>query len=363
MVTRPGIKVELKGAMTALVTPFRNGEIDWPVVDDLVDFQIESGIDWIVPCGTTGESPTLSSTEQEQLLERVIERVKLRQSIDQANETPRKNRCRVLAGTGSNNTAQTIEKTKKAKQLGADAAMLVAPYYNRPPQEGLFRHYAAVAEAADLPLVLYNVPARTGVNIANDTVVRLRERFRNIVAIKDASGSVDNVTELTGRCGIAVLCGDDALTWPMMSLDAIGVISVIGNLVPGLMRSLVDAAVAGDVNRARSHHGTVAKLAGGLSAFGPNPIPIKSAMSLQGWMTDEFRLPLCPLDKKAKEAALTEREKEVLNLLLKGKSNKDISGITHISTDTVKTHLQNIYRKFGVKSRLEAVSLFLKEED
>lgn len=302
MTTRPGTRIELRGAMTALVTPFRDGAIDWPVVDDLVDFQIESGIDWIVPCGTTGESPTLSASEQGKLLERVIERVRARRVVAKAGDPSGSRTCRVLAGTGSNCTAETIKKTRRARELGADAAMLVAPYYNRPPQEGLYRHYAAVAEAVDLPLVLYNVPARTGVRIANDTVVRLCDHFKNIAAIKDATGTVDNVTELLERCEIAVLSGDDVLTWPMMSLGAVGVISVIGNVVPGLMRSLVDAAASGQVRQAQACHRVVASLADGLAAFGPNPIPVKTAMSIVGWMADEFRLPLCSLEDQARSS-------------------------------------------------------------
>lgn len=294
---------ELSGTMTALVTPFRDGAIDWPAVDELVDFQIDAGIDWIVPCGTTGESPTLSSSEQEQLLERVIARAKNHPSRQSGGDRSKSQRpCRVLAGTGSNNTAESIKKTRRAQQLGADAAMLVTPYYNRPPQEGLFRHYAAVVEAVDLPLVVYNVPVRTGVNITNETVVRLRDRFPTIAAIKDATGVVDNVTDLVARCDIAVLCGDDVLTWPRMSLGAVGVISVLGNLAPGLMCDLVSAARSGDVEAAREHHRSVYNVATALARFGPNPIPIKTAMAIQGWIAEEFRLPLCPLEPEARKS-------------------------------------------------------------
>jgi len=302
MKTRPNHNDRLYGAMTALVTPFRGGDIDWAAVDDLVDHQLDHGMDAIVPCGTTGESPTLTASESEQLLERVIDRVKSHAPAAQRRTSSSSQRCLVIAGTGSNNTAETIRKTRVAKKQGADAAMIVAPYYNRPPQEGLFRHYAAIAEAVDIPLVLYNVPMRTGVTIANDTVVRLRERYPNIVAIKDATGTVDNVTELLARCDIAVLCGDDILTWPMMSLGAVGVISVIGNLVPGLMRSLVTATAAHDMVAAQTHHRTVFDLAVSLAKFGPNPIPIKTAMAIQNWIAEEFRLPLCPIDADARKS-------------------------------------------------------------
>ena len=285
---------EMHGAMTALVTPFRDGQIDWSAVDRLVDRQVEAGIDWIVPCGTTGESPTLSQSEHEELLERTIAQAK---ACGSRNER----RCRVMAGTGSNCTAESIRKTKHAEKAGADAAMLVTPYYNRPPQEGLFRHYAAVAEAVELPLVLYDVPARTGVTISIDTVVRLRERYPHFVAIKNATGSVDAVTELRSRCDIAVLSGDDHLTWPMMAVGAVGVISVISNLFPHLLESLVTAARNGRINEADEIHRRVYDLAKELAKHGPNPIPIKTAMTIAGLIQEEFRLPLCPVDAPARQ--------------------------------------------------------------
>jgi len=272
--------------MTALVTPFRGGEVDWPRVDRLVDRQIDGGTAWLVPLGTTGESPTLSSAEREKLLDAVIRRAA--------------GRCPVMAGTGSNNTAETVERTRQAAAAGADAALVVTPCYNRPTPEGLFRHFARVAESVDLPIVLYNVPVRTGVNLDNDTVVRLRKRFPHIVAIKDASGRVNNVTELSARCDIAVLSGDDVLTWPFLALGGAGVISVVANLVPSLMRSLVDAASRGDTRAALQSHRKVYDLADGLGRFGPNPIPIKTAMALAGLIVDEFRLPLCAIDGKAR---------------------------------------------------------------
>ena len=274
-----------RGSMTAMVTPFRGGAIDWPRVDAAIERQVEASTDWVVACGTTGESPTLSRAERDQLIARVVARVN--------------GRCGVMVGAGTNSTASTIELTRAAANAGADAALLVTPYYNLPTQDGLFRHFAAVSEAVDLPLVLYDVPGRTGVRLTNDVVVRLREAFPNIVAIKDATGDVDRVTDLLARCDIAVLSGDDALTWPMMALGATGVISVVANLVPELMRSLVTAARGAEYEDARRYHRKVDDLAKGLSALGPNPIPIKTAMAIAGMIDEEFRLPLCRLDAGA----------------------------------------------------------------
>ncbi len=272
--------------MTALVTPFRNGEVDWAAVNTLVDRQVEGGTDWLVPCGTTGESPTLTGEESGKMLEVVLARAD--------------GRCRVMAGTGSNNTAETVRKTRRARKAGAHAAMLVAPYYNRPTPEGLFRHFAAVAEAVDIPIVLYNVPVRTGVTINNDVIARLRDGFSHIVAVKDATGDLDGVTDLLNRCDIAVLCGDDALAWPMMAVGAVGVISVISNVCPALVQSLVSAATAGCGVEALRLHRKLFDLAASLGRFGPNPVPIKTALAIQGMIADEFRLPLCPLGADAR---------------------------------------------------------------
>ncbi len=272
--------------MTALVTPFSRKEVDWDRLDGLVDRQIEGGTDWLVPCGTTGESPTLTPQEHEKVLAAVIARSK--------------GRCPVLAGTGSNCTSETVRRTRQAAAAGADAALIVAPYYNRPTAEGLFRHYAEVASSVDIPIVLYNVPLRTGVNITNDVVVRLREAFPQIVAIKHATGSVAGVTELLTRCDITVLSGDDALTYPLMALGATGVISVISNLVPRRVKSLVEAVLAGDGAEAIRCHRKLCDLAEGLGRYGPNPVPIKTAMAMCGWIEEEFRLPLCPVGADAR---------------------------------------------------------------
>jgi len=292
-------KVSLRGAMTALITPFRSGEVDWPRLEALVDRQIEGGTDWLVPLGTTGETPTLTEAERQKILETVVTRAK--------------ERCRVMAGTGSNSTVVTVEQTKRAGAMGVDAALIVAPYYNRPTQEGLYRHFAAVAEAVDLPIVLYNVPARTGVTISNDTIVRLREGCANIVAIKDASGNLDAMTDLSARCDFAVLSGDDSLTWPFMAMGAVGVISVLANLHPGLMKSLVSAALEGNMAAALQYHRMANGLATGIGRYGPNPLPIKTAMAVAGLIAEEFRLPLCPLDGEAREGiARVLRRYEVL---------------------------------------------------
>ncbi|NOT01622.1 MAG: 4-hydroxy-tetrahydrodipicolinate synthase [Phycisphaerales bacterium] len=273
-----------RGTYTALVTPFKDEAIDHAGMEALVERQIAAGIDGVVPCGSTGESATLSHAEQHELIQGVVLHVG--------------GRCKVLAGTGSNCTDAAVAMTREAESSGADGALVVTPYYNRPTQEGLFRHYAAIAESTSLPIVLYNVPARCSVDLANETVLRLRERFRNIVAIKDASGGTDRVTELVTRSDIDVLSGDDEHTLAMMALGARGVISVMSNLAPAWMKSLVDAAAAGAFDSAREWHGRVAALIRAIGRLGPNPIPIKTALAVRGLIREEFRLPLCPMEAR-----------------------------------------------------------------
>ena len=270
-----------RGTWTALVTPFRDGQIDWPTVSALLDRQIEAGVDGVVPCGSTGESATLTHDEQLRMIEAVVRHVD--------------GRCRVLAGTGSSSTAVAIEMTRQAADAGADGALIVTPYYNRPSQEGLYGHYAAIAEAVDLPIVLYNVPARCGVDLANETVLRLSSDFEHVVALKDASGGVDRVSGFAARGDIAVLSGDDSLTLPMMALGAVGVISVIANLAPSWMKQLVDAAAVGDFQTARTWHQKACLLADAIGPLGPNPVPIKTAMAARGLLEATFRRPLCPM--------------------------------------------------------------------
>jgi 4-hydroxy-tetrahydrodipicolinate synthase len=276
----------ISGLMTALVTPFRNGDVDVGALGALVERQLESGVDWLVPLGTTGETPTLTRDERAEVLGVVIEKAG--------------GRCPVMAGTGSNSTVATIELTQQAKAAGADAVLLVTPYYNRPPQEGLFRHFAAIADAVEIPMVLYNVPARTGVSLGNDVVVRLVKDYPHIVAIKDATGGLCLATDLLRRCRIAVLAGDDSLAWPFFSIGAVGVISVLSNLTPSLMKSLVDAARKKQQATARRLHAKVHALSEELGRFGPNPIPIKTAMAVAGMIEEEFRLPLCGVDATAR---------------------------------------------------------------
>ncbi len=288
--------ISLRGTLTALITPFTDsGEIDWDKLIELVDRQLDAGVDWLVACGTTGETPTLSTDEREKVLETILHRSN--------------GRCYVLAGTGSNNTAQTVTTTKKARAAGAHAAMVVAPYYNRPTPEGLYRHYAAVADAVDLPIVIYNVPARTAVHVPNDVVVRLRQDYEHIVAVKHATGTVDGVTDLRSRCDIEILSGDDSITYPLLTLGACGVVSVLSNLWPDRLLSLVNAVRDGKHSEALRAHQKISALADGLSAFGPNPLPIKTAMALKGLIVPRFRLPLCPLPEDATDSirAMLER--------------------------------------------------------
>ncbi len=269
------------GSLVAIVTPFRNGRLDERAFGDLIEFQIANGTHGIVPCGTTGESATLSHEEHERVVAFTVEAVK--------------RRVPVIAGTGSNSTDEAIALTRHAKKIGADGALLITPYYNKPMQEGLFRHYKAVAEAVDLPLVLYNIPGRTSVNMAPATVARLAA-FRNIVAIKEGGGSLTQVSEIIQRCGdrVTVLSGDDALTLPMMALGAKGVITVTANIAPADMAAMVTAFAAGKLAEARSLHYKMAPLFTALF-LETNPIPVKEALALMGKIDGEIRLPLSPM--------------------------------------------------------------------
>ena len=271
-----------RGTFTALVTPFRNGEIDVAAFEKLIETQIAAGISGIVAVGTTGESPTLSHEERQELI---------RLSIETA-----KKRCLVLAGTGSNATQHAVADTKTAEKLGADGALLVAPYYNKPSQEGLFRHFKAIAAATSLPIVLYNIPGRCGVDIAPDTVMRLAKECRNIVSIKEASGSVERISELRARLpdSFTILSGDDSLTLPFMSVGAVGVVSVASNLFPGEVCALVRAYECGDSKLAFNLHRKMFSLFKDLF-IEPNPVPVKTALGWRGAMSGEVRLPLCEM--------------------------------------------------------------------
>src|SRR5437867_2723364 len=273
-----------RGTFTALVTPFRNGGVDVSAFEKLIETQIAGGITGIVAIGTTGESPTLSHKEREQLI---------RLAVATANK-----RCLVLAGTGSNATDHAVVDTKLAEKFGVDGALLVAPYYNKPSQEGLFRHFKTIAAVTSLPIMLYNIPGRCGVDILPDTVVRLAGECRNIVSIEEASGSVERVSELRARLPneFAILSGDDSLTLPFMSVGAVGVVSVASNLIPAQVCALVDAQDAGDVKSARRLHRQLLPIFKDLF-IEPNPVPIKTALSWRGVMSAEVRLPLCEMSE------------------------------------------------------------------
>jgi 4-hydroxy-tetrahydrodipicolinate synthase len=275
------------GCTVALVTPFRDGAVDEAALRRLVEWHVAQETPTISPVGTTGEAPTLSHDEHERVMAIVVETAA--------------GRARVLPGTGSNSTAEAIRLTRFAARAGADGALLVSPYYNRPNQEGLYRHFAAVADAIDLPLVLYNIPGRTGRNLEPETVERLA-RYGPIVAIKEAAGSLDQVSELLVRTNLTVLSGDDSLTLPMLSVGAEGVISVVANLVPRDVAALVRSFQAGHNEEARQRHARLFPLCRDLLGLAPNPTAVKAAMSLLGRGNGELRLPLCPLDETLLES-------------------------------------------------------------
>jgi 4-hydroxy-tetrahydrodipicolinate synthase len=266
------------GALTAIVTPFRDGAVDEAALREMVEWQIQGGIDGLVPCGSTGESATLSHAEHEQVIRIVIEQTR--------------RRVPVIAGTGSNSTAEAIRLTVAAREAGADAALLISPYYNKPTQEGIFKHYKMIAAASDLPLFVYNIPGRTASNIAPETFARLCE-VKNIVGIKEASGSMDQASDIFRLCGdrLTMLSGDDSLTLPLMALGAKGVIAVISNVVPRLTHELAAAGLAGDFKRAREIHFRLLPLTRALF-LETNPIPVKQALAFMGKCTAEMRMPL-----------------------------------------------------------------------
>lgn len=269
------------GTYTALLTPFRNGEIDEPALRGLVDFQIRNGITGIVPCGTTGESATMSDEEHDRVVDIVIAQV--------AGRVP------VIAGTGSNDTRSAIAHTRHAAAAGATAALVVVPYYNKPTQQGMYLHFAAIAEATDLPIILYNVPGRTGVNMLPETVLRLAE-LPTIVGIKEASGSLDQVSEIVTAApsDFSVLSGDDSLSLPIISVGGRGVISVASNIVPAAVCGLTDAALRGDFGTARAFHHKLFDLCRAMFLEN-NPTAVKTAAAMLGLCGGEIRLPLTQL--------------------------------------------------------------------
>jgi 4-hydroxy-tetrahydrodipicolinate synthase len=277
----------LTGVFTALVTPFRDGEVDEQALRALVERQIEAGVAGVVPCGSTGESATLSHAEHRRVVELVVEAVA--------------GRILVVAGTGSNNTREAVELTLHAKQAGADAALLISPYYNKPTQQGIAEHYATVARETAFPLLVYNVPGRTASNVLPDTLAGLA-RLDEVVGVKEASGNVDQVAHVVAACGadFSVLSGDDALTLPILAVGGHGVISTSSNVAPREMVELVEAASAGDFARARSVHQRLLPLFDALFCE-TNPIPVKAALALLCLLGEEIRLPLTPLTPANRE--------------------------------------------------------------
>ncbi len=271
-----------RGCFVALVTPFRDGLIDTAALETLVEHAIAGGAAGLVPCGTTGEAPTLSAEEQTRVISTVVD-VAAKHAL-------------VVAGTGTNSTSTSVAASQAAVRAGADGVMLVAPYYNKPNQQGLYLHFSEVARQIDVPIILYNIPGRSGVEISVETITRLREDHANIVAVKHATGSLDGAGRLAAASDIAVLSGDDTLTLPLISVGAVGVISVLANLLPHEMSSLVAAALEGDMKTARAWHRRLFPVANALLKLDTNPIPIKSALALNGMMSEEFRLPMCPMN-------------------------------------------------------------------
>jgi 4-hydroxy-tetrahydrodipicolinate synthase len=272
---------QFAGLTVAIVTPFRGGEVDYEDLGRIVDWHVQQGTDGLAPCGTTGESPTLSHEEHERVIAYVAERAA--------------KRLKVVAGTGSNSTREAVRLTKFAKKVGCDGALMVGPYYNKPTQEGYYRHFAAVAEAADLPIMLYNIPGRTGGTILPETIARLAE-LPQIVAVKEATGSLDLASQIAQLCDITILSGDDSLTLPLMSIGGRGVVSVVGNIVPADMKQLVTAFAAGRLEDAQKWHRKLFPLCRDMLGVATNPIPVKCALKLLGRGTGELRLPMCELD-------------------------------------------------------------------
>ncbi|TWU02356.1 4-hydroxy-tetrahydrodipicolinate synthase [Stieleria varia] len=277
---------DFAGVSVAIITPFSHGDVDYGRLREQIDFQLDAGTKCIVPVGTTGESPTLTHAEHEKVIEEVIQHVA--------------GRAKVMAGTGSNSTAEALRLTKRAAAAGADATLQVAPYYNKPTQEGFYQHFKAVAESVDIPVCVYNIPGRCGKEIEVATIQRLAE-LPGITMVKEATGKLDQCSEIVGTTNLTVLSGDDSLTLPMMSVGAEGVVSVVGNLVPADMIRLVNAAASGDFATAKSMHHQLFSLCNRMLGLSTNPIPVKTAMKMLGRDTGELRLPMTPLTDKQAE--------------------------------------------------------------
>jgi len=271
-----------KGSIVAIVTPFKKGRVDEGKLRELVEFQIKNGTSGIVPCGTTGESPTLSMEEHERVVEVVIDAAK--------------KRVPVIAGTGSNSTQETIELSVHAQKAGADGLLLVSPYYNKPTQQGLYLHFKVIAESVKIPIILYNIASRTGINIEPQTVSRLVKDCKNIVGIKEASGSLDQMSRIKALCGenFDLISGDDSLTLPLLAIGGVGVISVVANIAPFDVAKMVEAFQKGDIKKAQALHYKLLPLIKAMF-IETNPIPVKTAMGLLGLCEPDLRLPLCTM--------------------------------------------------------------------
>ncbi|MBN1521197.1 MAG: 4-hydroxy-tetrahydrodipicolinate synthase [Candidatus Aureabacteria bacterium] len=269
----------LQGSMVAIVTPFKDGKVDEETLKNLIDRQIENGTKGIIPCGTTGESPTLTFDEHEKVIELTVKHV--------AGRIP------VIAGAGSNSTHEALRLARHAKDVGADAILVITPYYNKPTQKGLYQHYKTIADNVNIPIVIYNVPGRTGVNIEAETVAEL-SKIKNIIGIKEASGSLDKVTDILSRCDITVLSGEDALNYLILANGGKGAISVTANVVPEKCSKLCDAALEGDFETAKKLHYKLYSLNRAMF-YETNPIPVKTALFMMGLITMEIRSPLCQM--------------------------------------------------------------------
>jgi 4-hydroxy-tetrahydrodipicolinate synthase len=276
-----------RGSMVALVTPFKNGKVDKGGLKKLVKFHINNNTSALVPCGTTGESATLSEREHETVVETVI--------AESAGRIP------VIAGTGSNSTEEAVRYTKFAQKRGADGALLICPYYNKPTQEGLYRHFKAIAEGVDIPLILYNIPSRTGINMSPETIARLGRKYKNIVGVKEASGSLDQIIAIKNISpkGFLIISGDDALTLPILSIGGAGVISVLANIMPNETEEVVRMFERGDIKAARELHLRLYPLVKTMF-LETNPAPVKAAMGMMGIISDELRLPLVKVSSSNK---------------------------------------------------------------
>jgi 4-hydroxy-tetrahydrodipicolinate synthase len=274
-----------KGSIVAIVTPFKNGKVDEKKLRDLIEFQIENGTSGIVPCGTTGESATLSFAEHDRVIEITIEQVK--------------KRIPVIAGTGSNSTEEAIMLTRHAAKAGADASLQVSPYYNRPTQKGLYEHFKAIAESVEIPIILYNIASRTGVNIEPETIVKLARDCKNILGVKEASGNLDQMSRIKALCpeNFDLISGDDSLTLPILAIGGVGIISVVANIVPKDVAELVAEFQRGNLKRAQELHYKLFPLIKAMF-IETNPIPVKTAMGLMGLCSADLRLPMCPISEQ-----------------------------------------------------------------